>query len=68
MKTLRQEIDYRIQKHALSEVLDRLADAVKETEEMPERDDLIKTLEQAVLLALSFEARLFSDVSTDQRK
>jgi truncated hemoglobin YjbI len=68
MKTLRQEIDFRIQKHALSEVLDRLADAVKETEEAPERDELIKTIETAVLLALSFEARSFSDISPDHGK
>lgn len=66
MRTLKQEISYRIEKHALSEVLDSLADAVKEFEEFPERDELVKSLELGVAIALRFECSLIRNISTQK--
>lgn len=66
MRTLKQEISYRIEKHALSEVLDSLADAVKEFEDFPERDELVKSLELGVAIALRFEYSLVSNVTSQQ--
>lgn len=63
MRTLKQEISYRIEKHALSEVLDSLADAVREFEEFPERDELVKSLELGVAIALRFECRLQRNIA-----
>lgn len=63
MRTLKQEMSYRIEKHALSEVLDSLADAVREFEEFPEQDELVKSLELGVAQALRFECRLLGDVA-----
>lgn len=66
MRTLKQEISYRIEKHALSEVLDSLADAAKGLEEFPERDELVKNLESGVAIALRFECRLAGNIATKQ--
>jgi hypothetical protein len=63
MRTLKQEINYRIEKHALSEVLDSLADAVRELEEFPERDELVRSLELGVVIALRFECSLIRDIT-----
>jgi hypothetical protein len=63
MRTLKQELAYRIEKHALSEVLDSLADAVRGFEEFPERDELVKSLELGVAIALRFECRLAGDIA-----
>lgn len=64
MRTLKQELAYRIEKHALSEVLDSLADAVRDFEEFPERDELVKSLESGVAIALSFECRLLGNIAS----
>jgi hypothetical protein len=57
MKTLRQELQHRIEKHTLSEVLDRLADVVAETKpQSAPLEKLIKALEEAVRRALEIEA------------
>ena len=66
MRTLKQELAYRIEKHALSEVLDSLADAVRDFEDFPERDELVKSLESGVTLSLRFECRLLGNVASKQ--
>lgn len=57
MRTLRQELQYRIEKHSLSEVIDRLADVAVETKpQSAPLEKLIKALEEAVRRALEIEA------------
>lgn len=57
MRTLRQELQYRIEKHSLSEVIDRLADvAIEAKPQSVSLEKLIKALEEAVRRALEIEA------------
>jgi hypothetical protein len=62
MRTLQQEINYRVEKHGISEVLDRLADVVsRETQ----NEELVKTLESAVAIALRIEMNFESGLGCD---
>ncbi len=58
MRTLQQELIYRIEKHTLTEVLDRLADVAKAQDY---EDELIKALELAIAVALRIESDVFSN-------
>ncbi|MBW4598949.1 MAG: hypothetical protein KME29_04875 [Calothrix sp. FI2-JRJ7] len=59
MRTLRQELQFHIDQHLLSEVLDRLADIATSMNLQSEaKDELVKALEASVRYALLVQAEI----------